>query len=404
MSSRKNAEFDEERFDEEMQEEENVGKRGRNRKRGGWKLILLLLVVFAIVAAAAFFDLNSFDSVRRFLNYNKVTQDENGKAHLFSYDTDRSNVFAELDNGLLVASNTRILLLNESGENVYDQAISMEHPAIAVGNHIAVVYNIGGTEVMIFDRSGCKRDMSRDVEGNIISISVNSKNYLTFVTESSGYKAAVNVYDDAGETLFTFRSSEHFVVNAFLGNDNHYLTVLMLDEEDDAFSTTAAVYALDATQSVASYSISGGLGIKTENVGNMLLTVSDNALTSANAKGVVLGTYEYEYPYLRGFSFGGSNFATLVLSRYRSGSMLQLTTVNSYGKKLASIDLDREVLDVSAAGHYIAVLYSNSLVIYTSDLEEYAVLNDTDYARNIEMHDDGAVLLLGSREAWLFIP
>ncbi len=404
MNNKKNRQFDEEVFEEELEQEEKSARRGKKRKRGTFKLFLLLLLVFAIVAAAAFFDLNSFDSVRRFLNYNKVTQDEDGKAHLFSFDTDRSNVYAELDDGLLIVSNTRALLLDETGEKVYDKAISMEHPAIATGSHIAVVYNIGGTEAMIFDRTGCRRDMSKVAEGKILSISANSKNYLTFVTESSGYKAAVNVYDDAGKTLFTFHSSEHFVINAFLGNDNHYLTVLMPDEEKGAFSTTAAVYALDATDAVASYSINGGLAMKTENIGNMLVTIADNSLVFANSKGTVLGTYEYEYPYLRGYSFGGSNFATLVLSRYRSGSMLQLITVNSYGKKMASIDLNREVLDVSAAGHYIAVLYSNSLVIYTSDLKEYAVLEDTDYARSVKMHDDGAVLLFGSREAWLFIP
>ena len=92
---------------------------------------------------------------------------------------------------------------------------------------------------------------------------------------------------------------------------------------------------------------------------------------------------------------GGDSFAVLLLSRYRSGSTLKLVTVASDGTEMASLESNQEILSLSAAGKYIAVLYSDSLVLYTAQLQEYARLDGTEYARSV---------LVVSSSAWLYIP
>jgi hypothetical protein len=52
----------------------------------------------------------------------------------------------------------------------------------------------------------------------------------------------------------------------------------------------------------------------------------------------------------------------------------------------------------------LAVLYANRLVVYTPDLQVYATLNGTDYARSVLMRADGSAILLGSETAKLFLP
>ena len=98
------------------------------------------------------------------------------------------------------------------------------------------------------------------------------------------------------------------------------------------------------------------------------------------------------------------NYAALLLSRYRSGSTMKLVTVASDGTEMASLDSSQEVLSMSAAGKYIAVLYSDSLVLYTPQLQEYARLDGTEYARSVIMREDGTAVLIGSSSAWLYIP
>lgn len=59
---------------------------------------------------------------------------------------------------------------------------------------------------------------------------------------------------------------------------------------------------------------------------------------------------------------------------------------------------------MDASGDRLAVLFGDSLVVYTRDLQEYARLDDTGYAGQIEVEPDGAVLLIAGTEAWRFLP
>ena len=94
----------------------------------------------------------------------------------------------------------------------------------------------------------------------------------------------------------------------------------------------------------------------------------------------------------------------LLLNRYQTGSVGRLVTVGTDGQELGSLDVQQEILGVSAAGRYLAVLYMDSLVIYNQQLQEYATLQGTDYARSVLMRQDGSALLLSSESAILFLP
>ena len=94
----------------------------------------------------------------------------------------------------------------------------------------------------------------------------------------------------------------------------------------------------------------------------------------------------------------------LLLNRYQSGSVGRLVTVGTDGAEMASLDVNREILSVSAAGRYIAVLYTDSLVVYNPDLQAYATLEGTDAAKEALVRQNGSALLIGSDAARLYLP
>ena len=130
--------------------------------------------------------------------------------------------------------------------------------------------------------------------------------------------------------------------------------------------------------------------------------LEDSCVTLFHRDGSLAGSLRFEYPYLRDVTFGGDGFAAVLLSRYRSGSAMRLVTFNGEGETLGTLDERREIVDVSAAGKYVAVLYSDSLTIYTADLTVVQTLDGTEFARHVSMRADGTALLLGASHAWLF--
>ena len=368
---------------EELRRSQAAPRRSGGGLKRALMVILALVVVLAVVVAAAWKDLSSLDSVRRLFSYNKVTQDEQGKVELCSFSNDRSNTFALLGDHLIVASTTGVSIYSSSGSVVDSMSVKLTNPAIAVGGQTAAVYDIGG---------------------NILSVSVNSSDYLALNAEKSGYKSAVTVYDASGEKTFAFNSSEHYVIDAVVMRDCKRMAAVTLGESDGTFADTVSIYSLGSDKADSVNTLTGSLLLSLDSVAGTLSCLTDESLTLFSSDGTLSGSYRYEYPYLRGSSMDGDNYAALLLSRYRSGSTMKLVTVSSDGTEMASLDSSQEVLSMSAAGKYIAVLYSDSLVLYTPQLQEYARLDATEYASSVIMREDGTAVLIGSSSAWLYIP
>ena len=364
-------------------------------------LVVVLAVVLGAVLTAAYLDLSNFDSLRRALSYNK-TDAESGNTYV--YDNDRTNCFALLGDRLLVVSTTRMSVLANNGTEVYSQEVKFTSPAIAVGGRTAAVYDVGGTSLYILGEKGFVRDLSAETGNGVISARLNSSDMLALVTDKSGYKSSVSVYSATGERAFTFNSSNRYMIDACVERDGRHVAVATLGSEDAAFATTISRYALDQETAVSTCVLDDSLLYELGSFGGTLVAVTDDRFLALSGDGSLGGSYDYAYPYLRGSTLGGTDFGALVLSRYRSGSAGKLVTVGAEGNLIASLDTQRDVLDVSAAGKYVAVLYSDELVIYTSDLAEYASLTDTQYARGVRMRTDGSAVLLGSQQGWLFVP
>ena len=50
------------------------------------------------------------------------------------------------------------------------------------------------------------------------------------------------------------------------------------------------------------------------------------------------------------------------------------------------------------------MLFDESLVVYDRELTERARLEDTNYAAQVRVQDDGSVLMISGASAWSFLP
>ena len=377
---------------------------------------LTLAVVLGVVLVAAYRDGTGFDVLRRFFSYGTV--EKAGGETVYRYDASPSNRFAVLGDHLVVLSSTALRILDESGEEVWSTTVKMESPALASGGGRAVAYDVGGTELYVVDATGPLLTLTAQETEPFIAATLNSKGYLAVTAEKQNYKGCVSVYDkDLSRVIFEFKSSRRFVVDACVTNDADSVAAVTLGQENSVFVSNVVLYDLTGSaaredsqvdggvevDASADYDISNGLVAAIGQQGNQLVTVSDTCLTFANQKGEVSATYAYD-GYLREFDLSGDDFTVLLLNRYQTGSVGRLVTVGTDGQELGSLDVQQEILGVSAAGRYLAVLYMDSLVIYNQQLQEYATLRGTDYARSVLMRPDGSALLLSSESAILFLP
>ena len=377
-------------------------KEGKHPIRSFLSFLLMLAAVLLVVLLAAYRDGTGFDILRRYLHYGRAEQA--GGETVYHYGAASKNRFVLLGENLVVLSDASLSVYNSAGEEVWSTPVTMTAPALVSGGGRAAAYDVGGTALYVVDQTGLLLELTADEEEPYISATLNKNGTLAVTAQKKGYKGSVKVYDQAlgPDPVFEFKSSQRFVLDGYILGD--CLAAVTLGQENGVFVSNIVLYKMPETEPAADYSISGGLVAAIGEQEGRLVTVSDAALTFANAGGEITGSYSYGGSYLREYDLGGTGFAALLLNRYRSGSVGRLVTVDKDGEELGSLDVREEVQGISASGRYLAVLYTDRLAVYNPDLQPYATLQGTGDAREVRMRPDGSALLLSAGSASLFLP
>ncbi len=383
----------------------------KKRKRAPQFLLRLVLflvsvaVVLGAVAVVVFRDSLNLDSIRRWIHYRSLSISDSGRAESFAYDGSLDDTFAVLDGDLLVCSPNTISLYSGSGTRYVSQSVSMDNPVVDTNGSLAVVYDAGGDELYVLGQ----RELiwqGEDLD-SILSARLNRSGYLTVVTQSSGYRGVVTVYDATYTPLMSVNLSSAFVMDAALSDDGQTLSILTVGQEGGVFQSTLSLYAMntgDGGEFVPDTQLSLGTTVVLESrhTSDQVWMVGDRGLTISDHQGQAITT-DWSSLYLKRYTLDGDGFAAALLGRYRAGSQAQLWVVDSQGQT-RTLDINQQVLSLSAAGRYIGVLTGDRLDIYTADLELYASLDGTQGARSALVLEDGSAILLSADTASFYIP
>ena len=374
----------------------------KDKKKKWLRLAVVTAVVLAVVALAVLWDSTAFDGLRRSFVYARADKDENGCARLYSYDSDRSGCFATLDGSLIRSSLSQVSVMGEDGNMRFHESVKFRCAAIDSNGKRAVAYDIGGTELYVLDSKGLVHHITCDSE--VQSAQLGEDNKLAVVVNKSGYKAAVYVYDTMGRPAFEFDSADKFIMAAAVSDDGKHLAAVTMGQSDGVFTSYVVIYRMNRKEPTATCELPGEAVYDLRTVDNTFCVVAENALYFVSANGTISAGYPFEESYLRRCSLQGDGFAALLVGRYKSGAQGTLLTVDERGKVIGEVEVDGEVLDLSASGHYVAALYSDHLTIYDKRMRECATLGNVSAAREILMRGDGSAVLAGNSSAALYLP
>ncbi len=224
-----------------------------------WKRIVSMLLVVAIVFAAVgqtiYWDDINFDAIRRSISYIGTNQDDAGQTAAFQYDRGNSNCFAVLEKYLVHASNKNTVVYDHHGNELFNGEIQMETPMVDVGSSAAVVYDIGGKNLLVFDEKGEKLRISLDEGLGIYSATLNRSDWLAVTSQKKSQRGCVTVYNANMEKVFEFDSATRFVLNACVTEDCKYMVAHALGQESGIFTSEMVVYKLDREVPYADFSL-----------------------------------------------------------------------------------------------------------------------------------------------------
>ena len=373
--------------------------------------LLALAVVLGAVGLVVFRDRLNMDALKRWFAYRALTLSDSGQAESFRYSGSVDDVFASLEGDLLVCSPNTISLYSGSGTQYIDLSVSMSAPAVDVSGNTAVVYDAGGTALYVFRQRA--EVFSLTCDGSLLSAHLNTSGMVTVVSQESGSRGVVTIYDSEGEIRAALRLSSSYVMDAALADDGTTLAVVTIGQQSGSFASSLLIYDLASVPTgdvnydispVSSADLGSSVVLSLRQSGSCFWALGDRGIAVLDLEGTLLDSVDWSDQYLKSYSLDGDGFAVAQLGRYRAGSQGELMVIDQSGALAGSLPLEEQVLSVDAAGRYFAVLTADRLDIYTSDLTPYSTLSGTQGARKVLLRSDGSALLISADSASLYVP
>lgn len=369
-------------------------------------LALILTGVFLCsgVVLVVYRDHFNLDALKRHMTYRSLEKDDQGQTAEFTYTRDATNAFASLNGSLVLCSDTALQLYSNSGVLYIDRQVKMNDPVISVCGTYAVVYDVGGNNLYVIHNKEVVFEYTSKTGCDLLSARVNENGCLAVVEEASGYKASVRIYNSAFKLVLAENVSSEYVVDAVISPSNSQFAVVSIAQRSGKFSSIVSLYDGKEGDQLASTVLEDQFILELHWQSNNIWLQGNDSATVLDQELNVLGTWSEPNQYLQGYSLNGDNYAVEVASWYKAGGSGEVLLIDERGDTACSKAISGEVLSVSAAGRYIAVLTAEALTIYTSnDLEEYAQINNNGSKRAI-IHSDGATMMIGADSTWLYVP
>ena len=356
--------------------------RQENRKKNirGLLITLAAVIVLAAVGLAVVASQNSSAFKER--------------ASAYYYSASDDSVFSKVGAGFAVASASEMQVFTSDGVQTLQETYIMSDPAMSSGGDNAVLFDIGGNSVKIFNTEGMIQSIKTD--GRVISAKVNSNGWTAVCCEETGYQGAVYVYNSRGNIVFKWLSGGGYVFSACVSEDDSYLAVITAGKD----GTRIVKLKLTEESYKKEYTVENELllDIAFSEKGDIYAISDENLYLAKNDSIDVI--YNFSDMYLTDYSIGNEN--VLALGEHRTGGTCRVIKVFSDGTAEDAAVYDNGIISFDISKKYISVLTDEGLYIYNADNYELMANYEISACLKVLMYEDGAAVAASRNSAGVY--
>ena len=266
--------------------------------------------------------------------------------------------FDEFNNQIAVVNSKGVEFYDNKGNYSADIAFKLYSPYIYTKDHYAVVADIGSENAMVL--KGQKQVYKITQQEPICAASVNKHGYTAVITNESGYKSSVVIYDNFGSEIYTWYSGELHITDVKISDNNKRFAVVGIDAED-SMKSVVKLFKTSESEPHAQVIFDGELAYQLEYNGNNLIVLTDKKISRVSSDGKVKNSYSFEGQTLLCFDIKNAGRPVLALNDKESvGSKVVVLNSSLKERGACHIDGQAKMMDENKK----EVLVSNGDVLY----------------------------------------
>ena len=250
----------------------------------------------------------------------------------FYIGTGAHQCYAAVGDSLMTATTTSVRVFDAKGEAVLDKSCNFKYPTMSENADNAVVYDIGGTNVVYLDGSAL------DAKNNIISADLSQSGHLALCTEEAGYKGSVTVYSADKTEVYKWLSADNWVVKAAVSPEGTRLAVLVSGEN----GSIVKFFKLDSTDEQGSFAADQAVFNDICWLGERVCCIASDRLYFCSDTGKAEGEYSFDGKYLGDYAFCGEEIV-LELRAHSFGGAGTLVAVDNAAGQCGTAQPEAEI-------------------------------------------------------------
>lgn len=325
-----------------------------------------------------------------------------GQYGTITFDAHTNNGYAAFDGGLAVGTISGLFTYDLYNEESNAVQSGMSTPLLKSGEDTVLACDIGGSTICAVKKG--KGTVFQDrLDGTILDADLADDGALCYALATKSDKTLLTVLDAEQNEIYRWYSETAYFNQCAVSSSGTNLAGIRLGQQNNDFLSTAVLFRTDREEPVAELALGNALYLDLAFLASRTLcAIGENDAVFFSIDGKQTGIYDYEGAYLTHYSLDGSGFVAVATNHNRTGGTPVLTTLDTAGKPIASLELAGEILDLSAAGNYLAVLTTKGLTIYNARLKVCGQTADTSTASRVVARSDGTALLVSGDRAELF--
>ena len=226
-------------FEMEESYKKRTDKRDKKRKKIN---VIKIIFIIVLIGLASFFGYKAF---------NEILSNRNKNGDTISYTSAAQSKSSFFKNFLVTITIDGVKIINQSGIDVLEDVClevstyikGMTEPVFVSNNKIMLIYDISGRTAVLFSDNGIIKAIN--FNNDIIKAKMSDSGQFVFITKDAAMKAAVRVFNNDGNELFSWYSGTGYVVDAQLSNTKNVLAVLTNEVIESRISSKVLFFTFD---------------------------------------------------------------------------------------------------------------------------------------------------------------
>jgi len=361
-------------------------KRGKSR---GMLEFASLLIVFVICGALLIYLNGGNSDWRSIFNSIKKKLMNTNSTSISSIQIEPSGkaVYLPYKSGMVCVNANGIKYYSLQGKEEWRDERSLGNPLVRTTDKYLIVGDSISKVIYLFN--GKNLLWEKNIDGEIVSISVNEKGFSGVIYKGSNTKLVVEVFDVRGAKRMSRYYSSNYAVDLQISPDNKYVAIGEMDVNGLKVSAGVGIIPI-GTEQYSSFFEEGSVFANLNYIGKNLILVLDDKVLNVKSDGSKILIKELPKGQVTSVDTGSGKYVILIekTNKFLSAAN-SLKILNTSGKQIGSYEISGMAVNIDSYRDIVVVNSGDKVIFLNSSGGEISRFNPKKEVREVELFYDG---------------